>query len=824
MDVAWAWFVHRQDARLYEETMDHARITAAAHPLMTQASSSPWEGRDGNDSTRSAAAGLPPALHTAFAFGPTRPEDRTAWAAAAGDADTPVWPPPPPGSPHDPTIALSASHQHPHLPAGTHPRSHSRAHMFAVQLAALLPRLSWQLRSWLRPAYLDTAFLARAGHRYARFLALHAAHPQQLLVPAADIALLWHTHLGLSGQYAAACRQLFGPSVSSYGMEPVWRPDYLDLTVEQLEAAYGQTAALFEAMYGEPYDDPDTAWLPLNSLHPFADPTTSPLAFGLRALDRLPSPTPGSADAAAQRAAMAAARRAAADVCPAAARVIFPPGSIDIPGLDDDVVAAEAAQLQRSSGLLAGASAGIGAVGGAGGVPVNRTLLPCGAVNFDMLGMSGVGPACGGGAAGGGGGGGGCPRAGAHGLFVVWLGSSRAEEFFSRETCKGMCLVGSWSIRVSTIERMTRALAGQMYFRETPAYHTHPFLLGFTPRPGLWLPRRVSAAGVTQSQELRAQVQAATMAAVAAPTAAEPNASSASAISVTSDASDASDASDQHQHQHQPPPCTMFLGQPPSLAEAEAYLCDPRGVMAGITAVVQLTTPQRSQPPQAPPPTTTSAAADARGGSSAAGADGGGAWRKLVQGLLRRASGGSGGRRSRRAAPLPSGGTGAVVNAEEWGPNTIGGGPAAVGAGPVAEGVRAAAAAARIEPAPLWAIMRRPMYANRAATFFDYLRRRAAAHAGAGGGGGASGGDDDAGSDLAAAQRRLAAQKSTGVTDGRARGRGGGGHGGGGGGGGVVAPADAYIREVMKCAGGVKEADRALAALRRDFALYGPGA
>ncbi len=34
-------------------------------------------------------------------------------------------------------------------------------------------------------------------------------------------------------------------------MEPVWRPEYLDLTVEQLEAAYGQTAALFEAMYGE---------------------------------------------------------------------------------------------------------------------------------------------------------------------------------------------------------------------------------------------------------------------------------------------------------------------------------------------------------------------------------------------------------------------------------------------------------------------------------------------------------------------------------------------------------------------------------------------
>ena len=89
-------------------------------------------------------------------------------------------------------------------------------------------------------------------HRYARFLALHAAHPEQpLLVPAADIALMWHTHLGLSGQYTAACRELFGPVLAPYGLDPLWRPDYLDLTVEQLEVAYGKTAELYEAMFGE---------------------------------------------------------------------------------------------------------------------------------------------------------------------------------------------------------------------------------------------------------------------------------------------------------------------------------------------------------------------------------------------------------------------------------------------------------------------------------------------------------------------------------------------------------------------------------------------
>ena len=42
------------------------------------------------------------------------------------------------------------------------------------------------------------------------------------------------------------------------------------------------------------------------------------------------------------------------------------------------------------------------------------------------------------------------------------------------------------------LRRMTRAVAGLMHFRETPAYHTHPFLLAFTPRAGMWTPRRVS--------------------------------------------------------------------------------------------------------------------------------------------------------------------------------------------------------------------------------------------------------------------------------------------------------------------------------------------
>lgn len=56
-------------------------------------------------------------------------------------------------------------------------------------------------------------------------MALHARHPGVLLVPTADIALMWHTHMALSGEYAAACGALFGESKPSQ----LWRPAFLEL-------------------------------------------------------------------------------------------------------------------------------------------------------------------------------------------------------------------------------------------------------------------------------------------------------------------------------------------------------------------------------------------------------------------------------------------------------------------------------------------------------------------------------------------------------------------------------------------------------------------
>ncbi len=66
------------------------------------------------------------------------------------------------------------------------------------------------------------------------------------LVPTADIALVWHTHLGLSGEYALACLKLFGADVAP------WRPDYLYIMdPAQLQAAYAETAKLYQQKYGE---------------------------------------------------------------------------------------------------------------------------------------------------------------------------------------------------------------------------------------------------------------------------------------------------------------------------------------------------------------------------------------------------------------------------------------------------------------------------------------------------------------------------------------------------------------------------------------------
>ncbi|PNH06793.1 hypothetical protein TSOC_006798, partial [Tetrabaena socialis] len=202
--------------------------------------------------------------------------------------------------------------------------------------------------------------------RYCRFLALHAQHPEAALVPAADIALLWHTHLCLSGPYAAMCQQLFGtsprgseeggPGSQEAGGQPAagawaaaaamaaagWRPEYLEMDPLQLAAAYGETGRLYELEYGEPYDGPDTAWVPASTPYPLAAPR-SPLLGVLRLFDEVPSKLE---DGDRKKAAAAARSRGAG-------RLSFAPGAVPRCGAHSLFAAwtaglAAAAELERA--------------------------------------------------------------------------------------------------------------------------------------------------------------------------------------------------------------------------------------------------------------------------------------------------------------------------------------------------------------------------------------------------------------------------------------------------------------------------------------------
>ncbi|GIL42504.1 hypothetical protein Vafri_463, partial [Volvox africanus] len=232
LDIAFAWFVHRQDPTAYQSAMSCKGVTEV-HPLSSKA----------------------------FAFGP-RPSDRKTWKRVA--AEHPAWPPPAPGSVHSQTSGATAF----------------TSVTFANQLAASLGRFSQMLKSWLRPHFLDLTFLTQARDRYIRFLQLYRDHlDQRTLVPTADIALIWHTHLGLSEEYKELCTKMYGKAL---------RPDYLHITdPDDLTTAYGETARLYQEKYGQPYDSPDTAWLADTVLYPLVS-AANPVAYSLGVFDDNP--------------------------------------------------------------------------------------------------------------------------------------------------------------------------------------------------------------------------------------------------------------------------------------------------------------------------------------------------------------------------------------------------------------------------------------------------------------------------------------------------------------------------------------------------------
>ncbi|KAG2432249.1 hypothetical protein HXX76_009167 [Chlamydomonas incerta] len=242
LDVAYAWLVHRQNPAGYKAAM-RALGVKQPHPVTSE---------------------------QAFGFSVDR-QDQAAWKEVARARAQ--WPPPAPGSIYDVENEVQAY--------GT-PRC-------AVGLANSMGHFSRLLHTWLRPHFLDSAFLKRAWGRFTKFLRLHAAHPQEVLVPAADVALLWHTYLGLSDKYEEMCARVFC-DLQKAQPPALWRPDYLTLSPDQLSVAYGKTAVLYTAAYGEPYADPDTAWIGPEVPYPLAAPG-SPVAAFLVCLDDIPRPS-----------------------------------------------------------------------------------------------------------------------------------------------------------------------------------------------------------------------------------------------------------------------------------------------------------------------------------------------------------------------------------------------------------------------------------------------------------------------------------------------------------------------------------------------------
>ncbi|GIL57906.1 hypothetical protein Vafri_13117 [Volvox africanus] len=406
LDVAFAWFVHRQFPISYANCTIR-RCGRAFHPSREAAFA--FGNCQRQQNLQNEGGGKK---------GDVAPGTSTAelWNTVAGDI--PVWPPPAAGTDFD--LVTGNNDWRPTL---------------SSQLATPMARFASLLHSWLRPHFLDPLFLDRARNRYGRFLEMLAAHPGLTLVPAADIALMWHTHLGLSGDYAAAAKAIAVQSGLDCGSGTNFRPMYLDLDGAPLRVAYNSTVRLYEQTYGESYDSPDTAWVRPSEPHPLAG-TASPLSFALfRAFDDVPSAVTSGAN-------------------------------VDDTGPDGD---APLSCSGRPLGLVHPSRRGSGRSGRSGALRIPNT--PQAASN--RLGTPRWRPH---------------PRAGGHALYAAWLASTSASGFFDRQTCRGLCFRSSWSIKVGAVEKMVTPLVLLPYMRGVPDNSDHPFLKAVAQRRGLWLP------------------------------------------------------------------------------------------------------------------------------------------------------------------------------------------------------------------------------------------------------------------------------------------------------------------------------------------------
>jgi hypothetical protein len=104
-------------------------------------------------------------------------------------------------------------------------------------------------QDWSRPER------ERAFGRYLKWLALVLRHPRSRVAPTRDIDLFWHLHMLSPVAYVRDCMRLFGRVLDHDGGFGKGEGE-----LPELRAAFEQTAAWWEAEYGEPYRE-DGMWM-----------------------------------------------------------------------------------------------------------------------------------------------------------------------------------------------------------------------------------------------------------------------------------------------------------------------------------------------------------------------------------------------------------------------------------------------------------------------------------------------------------------------------------------------------------------------------------
>lgn len=84
---------------------------------------------------------------------------------------------------------------------------------------------------------------------YKRYLALKRAYPEQEIVPNQPVDKFWHFHILDTQKYAEDCRALFGYFLHHYPYFGMSGPEDERALVD----AFAETAALYEAHFGESY-------------------------------------------------------------------------------------------------------------------------------------------------------------------------------------------------------------------------------------------------------------------------------------------------------------------------------------------------------------------------------------------------------------------------------------------------------------------------------------------------------------------------------------------------------------------------------------------